>query len=166
MHIRYMYIRVNKKNWTEKEYWRKKSDDARGCTLSPASRTVSPWLMTWSTKVAVISFESCCLLWPWPPLPALPLTLPPLLILTLPLPLPLSATPFIVGKKSAHLWSFSAYLLIEVATITVTIVWPGGTYSGPLSHVVSFWKAVVWNGNHVTLCDIVVSYAKNRVQCV
>ena len=54
------------------------------------------------------SFESCCLLWPWPPLPALPLTLPPPLILTLPV-------------------VFSAYFLIEVVTITVTIVWPGGT---------------------------------------
>ena len=49
-------------------------DHARGCTLCPASHSVSPWLMTSSAHAALISFGSC-LLWPWPPLPALPLTL-------------------------------------------------------------------------------------------
>ena len=77
------------------------------CTLSPASHIVSPWLMTWSHKVALISFESWCLLWPWPPLPALPLTLPPPFILPLLLPLPLSATSsIVVGKKGAHSTAF------------------------------------------------------------
>ena len=140
-----------------------------GCTLCPASRIVSPWLMTWSTKVALISFESCCLLWPWTPLPALPLplTLPPPLILILTLPLPLSATPCCCKTKGAHRWSFhSACFLIEVVTVNHWAVWPSGTCIGQLAHVVSFWMAVFWNGKHVTLCQIVVSYAENRVQCI
>ena len=70
-------------------------------------------------------------------------------------------------KRGAHMWSFySAYFMIEVVTIKHWGVWPGGTYVGQLAHVVSFWMTVFWNGRHVTLCQIVVSYAENRVQCI
>ncbi len=56
-----------------------------GCTLSPASLSVNPWLITWSTIVAQISLHRFgCLLCACPtPLPGLPLPL------ALPLPLPL-----------------------------------------------------------------------------
>ncbi len=140
-----------------------------GCTLCPASRIVSPWLMTWSTKVALISFESVCLLWPWTPLPALPLplTLPPLLFSTsLFLFLSLQCLP-LFSQKGSHLWSFhSAYILIEVLTINHWGVWPDGTCNWPISSCSVILNGSVWNGKHVTLFQIVVCYAENRVQCV
>ena len=48
------------KQSTEKENCRKtmlQCDNARGCTLCPASRGVGPRLMTWSTKAALLSLK-------------------------------------------------------------------------------------------------------------
>ena len=56
-------------------------------------------------------------------------------------------------EKKVLTCGLSAYFLIEVVTITIRIVWPGGQWA-------------FWNGKHVTLCQIVVSYAENRVQCI
>ncbi len=62
-----------------------------GCTRSPASLSVRPWLTTWSTSVARISFVRFGPLWApsWLPLP-LPLPLPPAWPPSLPLPLLIS----------------------------------------------------------------------------
>ncbi len=74
-----------------------------GCTRSPASLSVRPWLTTWSTSVAQISFVRFGSLWApsclplplplplppaWPPSLPLPLLSPPLLIPLPPLPPP------------------------------------------------------------------------------
>ncbi len=78
-----------------------------GCTRSPASLSVRPWLTTWSTSVARISFVRFGPLWApsclplplpiplplplppaWPPSLPLPLLIPPLLIPLPPLPPP------------------------------------------------------------------------------
>lgn len=49
-----------------------------GCTLRPASAIVRPWLRTWSTIVALISWGTCLCPWPLLPLPLFCLpTLPP-----------------------------------------------------------------------------------------
>ncbi len=57
-----------------------------GCTRSPASLSVRPWLTTWSTSVARISFVRFGPLWAPSCLP-LPLPLPPAWPPSLPLPL-------------------------------------------------------------------------------
>ncbi len=57
-----------------------------GCTRSPASLSVRPWLTTWSTSVARISFVRFGPLWGPSCLP-LPLPLPPAWPPSLPLPL-------------------------------------------------------------------------------
>ena len=48
-----------------------------GCTLSPASLIVSPWTITWSMTVALISSNISTLCLPLPLCPPLPLTCPP-----------------------------------------------------------------------------------------
>ncbi len=59
-----------------------------GCTRSPASLSVRPWLTTWSTSVARISFVRFGPLWAPSCLPLpLPLPLPPAWPPSLPLPL-------------------------------------------------------------------------------
>ncbi len=72
-----------------------------GCTRSPASLSVRPWLTTWSTSVTRISFVRFGPLWApsclplplplppvWPPSLPLPLLIPPPLIPLPPLPPP------------------------------------------------------------------------------
>ena len=46
-------------------------------------------------------------------------------------------------KKKLTSGFFSTDFLIEVVTITVTVVWPGGTFSGQLVHVVWFWTVFI-----------------------
>ncbi len=59
-----------------------------GCTRSPASLSARPWLTTWSTSVARISFVRFGPLWAPSCLPLpLPLPLPPAWPPSLPLPL-------------------------------------------------------------------------------
>ncbi len=63
-----------------------------GCTRSPASLSVRPWLTTWSTSVARISFVRFGPLWAPSCLP-LPLPLPPAWPPSLPLLIPLPPLP-------------------------------------------------------------------------
>ena len=105
-----------------------------GWTLSPASRSISSWFMTWSTSVARVSLDKFGPLLPLPcspPASGLPLPLPP------PRPLPLAGPPPLPLPPSSPLW-------IPPLSLIHTLLTPSILVKGKWTYLLHFYSAWTW----------------------